>query len=244
MAPSRRKAHKNPSGKHCGANSDSPAPVNERPPSPLLHKDDSYFMDTSPVIFQVEDRLFKVPRYQFLQGSKIFQIMLKKAASDNMGSNEDCPIKLSQDITHTDFGTLLKLTNAANILYCNRMDICPQPVYLMAIYVSGTLALSELQKSMSEMSPFSKIDLGRRHSHSPWVIEGYKELIRRADTLTDGEVTLLGYPATVCLLRIRERNSVSGFSRKPKLEVLDVIETDFQHELRIIREEEARHSSS
>ena len=58
------------------------------------------------ILLQVEDRLFRVPSYQFFKESPIFSDMYK--LSEHVKANDGDPIKMKK-ITQRDFRSLLKV---------------------------------------------------------------------------------------------------------------------------------------
>lgn len=76
---------------------------------------------------QVEDTLFKVPRYGLPGDSAIFDAMFSRAPGA-AGSSDDTPIVLDADVTVDDFRSLLKAT-------------CPPCVYLSHASIPFSLTL-------------------------------------------------------------------------------------------------------
>ncbi|KAJ3477857.1 hypothetical protein NLJ89_g12396 [Agrocybe chaxingu] len=81
---------------------------------PEIEEDEDYFMQSSFVCFQVENRLFHVPNYRFTSESHIFSGMFKLPqanAVDVEGASRSNPIKLPEGpdgIRHIDFKNFMK----------------------------------------------------------------------------------------------------------------------------------------
>ncbi|KAK0226464.1 hypothetical protein IW262DRAFT_768721 [Armillaria fumosa] len=68
----------------------------------------NYYWDT--IVLQVEDTLFRIPKYQLVGKSEIFDAMLSLPQGSNKpeGSSDDLPIKL-EHISKIDFERLLQI---------------------------------------------------------------------------------------------------------------------------------------
>jgi hypothetical protein len=74
-------------------------------------------------------------------------------------------------------------------------------------------AITQLSKEIMQLSSLDKIECGRSYDVPEWLSEGYVELVRRQDGITDEEAERLGWKTTAKLFRVREllfpRNHVS-----------------------------------
>jgi len=64
-------------------------------------------------------------------------------------------------------------------------------------------AIQELSKEKS-MGPIEKIEYGKSYEVKEWLLEGYVELLKRAETITSEEAERLGWKTAAKLLLLRE----------------------------------------
>jgi hypothetical protein len=99
------------------------------------------------------------------------------------------------------------------------------------------MAKSELEAGQ-EVSSVEKIVLGREFYHASWILEGYKELVQKFDTITDDEAINIQLLTAIKLFRIREI-----MQRQSLTSALRAVEGVFSEELSAIREEEIKYST-
>jgi hypothetical protein len=66
-------------------------------------------------------------------------------------------------------------------------------------------AIQELSEDKDAMGPIDKIERGRSYNVKKWEMEGYIELLKRAETVTNEEAERLGWKTAAKLLRLREQ---------------------------------------
>jgi hypothetical protein len=73
-------------------------------------------------------------------------------------------------------------------------------------------AIQELSKKEVDMGTVEKIECGKNYEVKEWVLDGYVELLRRDETLTDQEAERLGWKTAAKLLLLREQYLSSTIS--------------------------------
>jgi len=202
--------------------------------------DEDYFMDTSSVVFRVENYLFRVPRYHLVQGSETFADMfqLPQSQGSSEGSSAENPIVLP--VSHVDFRNFLKLVYPRTIL---RQVSLSKNEWLSVLKLSNLwyfwnlrqMALSELEENdFGHLSPLEKIKVGRECFIPDCLLSGYLDFVTRYEPITDEEATTIGLLAAVRLCRFRENfmfNNPMGAGQRAG----ENIEAEFQDELIDIR---------
>ncbi|CAA7260409.1 unnamed protein product [Cyclocybe aegerita] len=215
----------------------------EKTKEPVIEEDEDYFMQSSFVYFQVENRLFHVPNYRFTSESHIFSGMFKLPqpnAIDVEGASRNNPIKLPDGpdgIRHTDFKNFMKALYPLNVsltLFLSKAEwISVLKLSSFWYFLSfRQMAISELWR-MNELSSVQKIEFGRLVKISHWVTAGYSELIERDDPISKEEALLIDYETTFSLFRIRELRL-----KRVLISSMQAIENEFAWELKDIRAEE------
>ncbi|KAJ7699018.1 hypothetical protein B0H17DRAFT_1196605 [Mycena rosella] len=177
--------------------------------TPNPTRDEKYYLDT--IIFQVEDRLFKVPRYHFERNSEIFaSALMLPAAGEIEGTTEENPLKL-EGISRVDFQRLLE------VLYpLDRPLLCrtnPLPSLSMEHWISvlklatmwrlletRDLAITQLGSRVED--GMESIMLARAYHVSPWLRNGYFALAQKGFSTEDAQI--LGWEVAFKISRLRE----------------------------------------
>jgi hypothetical protein len=73
-------------------------------------------------------------------------------------------------------------------------------------------AIQELSKKEMGVGTVEKIECGKNYEVKEWVLDGYVELLRRDETLTDQEAERLGWKTAAKLLLLREQYLSSTIS--------------------------------
>ncbi|KAG5642639.1 hypothetical protein DXG03_002477, partial [Asterophora parasitica] len=164
---------------------------------PRAQRDAKFYFNF--VTFQVEDRLFMLPRHQFTQSATFFVDLLNPAV------DEQIPITL-EDVTKADFQALL------NLMY--PLDpTCSKPALSTAEWESVLKLTSrwfmlDLRKvaidALSDLPPLHKIILAREYGVLHWLRDGYTHLASRAESLSVGDANTIGLNATLKIVAIRE----------------------------------------
>jgi hypothetical protein len=76
-------------------------------------------------------------------------------------------------------------------------------------------AIQELSEDKDAMEPIDKIEHGRSYNVKKWEMEGYVELLKRAETITNEEAERLGWKTAAKLLILREQYLASITSQWP-----------------------------
>lgn len=71
-------------------------------------------------------------------------------------------------------------------------------------------AKQELSKKELGMGTVEKIECARRFEIKEWLLEGFNELLQRADPITDEEAEHLGWKTVAKVARLRERHLIEG----------------------------------
>lgn len=203
--------------------------------------DEDYFMDITPVIFQVENYLFRVPQYLLVKGSETFATMfnLPQREGSVEGSSTENPIVLH--VSHVDFRNLLKVLYPQTIA---RQVSLSKSDWLSVLKLSNLwyfwdlrqMALSELaERDFGHLSALEKIKLGRECYIPDCLLSGYLKLVTRQEPITDEEAIVIGLLATVRLYRFREnfRSNKAGAEKRAR----ENIEAEFREELIDIRKQ-------
>jgi len=184
-----------------------------------IKHDDTYYLDV--VIFQVEDTLFRVPKYFFVNHSDIFAttFSLPQTAETPEGSSDANPFKL-EGVTKEEFTCFLKVAYPLKQLPQN-----PQSLYtisseewqsalklatLWRFHSLRQLALSKL--STMKTDPVSRIMMGRNFRVAKWLSMGYTALARREEPPSVQEANILGVETIVFIFHVREASNNSNRS--------------------------------
>jgi len=195
-------------------------------------KDEDYYLHF--VTFEVEDRLFRVPSYQFFKESPLFCAMYKLSAHDRVDDGD--PIKLEK-VTQEEFRSLLKVLYPLSLPTMNLPSLSKKG-WISVIYWTSAWkflrvrarAINVLERS-NFLTSLGKICLGRYLSIPSWVIDGLVGLVQ-ATTITDKEAlkidSLAGAETTAYkLFRIRELRIAGELcSAKTKVEEIFKEELD------------------
>ena len=74
-------------------------------------------------------------------------------------------------------------------------------------------AIRELSEDKDAAGPIDKIERGKHYDVNQWVMEGYVELLKRAETITNEEAEYLGWKTAAKLLLVREQYLASIMSQ-------------------------------
>ncbi|KAK0459208.1 uncharacterized protein EV420DRAFT_308793 [Desarmillaria tabescens] len=192
-----------PASYHTLADPPIPLPVTS---SPCRSQD--YYWDT--IVLQVEDTLFRVPKYQLVGKSEIFDSMLSlpQGSNEPEGSSDDAPIKLS-DISKTDFKSLLQVIyprDAANPPELS-IDSWISVLRLSSLWQmvdTRSNAISHLTQLLCNLSPADRILLGRKFSVAHWISSGYVNLAERGEVVSLEEAGKIGLSTALLIHHVRE----------------------------------------
>jgi len=170
-----------------------------------LRRKDLYYFDL--VVFQVEDALFKVPKNHFTTSSVFATIFTLPSGENDAEGTEDKPFIL-HGISEVDFESLLKLMYPpplSNIKLTRQDWISVLKLCTMWEFTDmRERAIQELLKEDMSMGTIDKIECGKRYQVKEMLLEGYNELLKRAETITAKEAERLGWKTAAKLLLLRE----------------------------------------
>ncbi|KAJ6593369.1 hypothetical protein B0H19DRAFT_1246152 [Mycena capillaripes] len=183
---------------------------------------DSYYLET--VVFNVENALFKVPRFQFERHSGIFAttFSLPQPVEGAEGTNDKIPFKL-EGIKRADFQALLKVLYPMSAIpklpelkreewisvlhlasLWDFLEVRDLAIQQLAMYAEGTLNATE------------RIVLGRKYDVSSWLRSGYTELAKRKTPISLEEAAKIGWEVTLQICQLREAAvAPEGRARNP-----------------------------
>jgi hypothetical protein len=78
-------------------------------------------------------------------------------------------------------------------------------------------AIQELSEMGIAMAAIEKIECARRFDVKGWLLGGYIELLKRAETITDDEAERLGWKTATKLVRLREQFLISNQPTTPTI---------------------------
>ncbi|KAJ7477479.1 hypothetical protein FB451DRAFT_1242560 [Mycena latifolia] len=192
-------------------------------------RDKTYYLDT--IIFQVEDRLFKVPRYHFERNSEIFASTFMLPVTDDVeGISDKNPVKL-EGVSSVDFERLLvvlyPLCVDLILLFKNhsrsqRHREDPMPTLSKDHWISvlklatlwrllATRALAIRHLDAEVKNGAEGIVLARKYHVASWLRSGYTALSRGAHgamSLADAE--MIGWETATKIYRVREEAAHKG----------------------------------
>ncbi|KAF7309862.1 hypothetical protein MIND_00358300 [Mycena indigotica] len=166
-----------------------------------------YYLES--IIFKVEDRLFKVPRYHFEHNSDIFSTTLSLPSvndNDAEGNSDSNPFVL-EGIESLDFQRLLKVLYPLDIpqllAYPKDDWISVLKLSTMWFFIAARdLAITRLDTH--NLSPVERIVLARQYDVSKWLRSAYTELCTREEGITLADAETIGYRTTVQMYQVRE----------------------------------------
>lgn len=184
--------------------------------TPTLQRDDTFYIDTDSVVFQVEDTLFKLSRYPFVKGSQVFAAMFalpQDTSKSTEGRSDAHPIVLP-GVSVADFKVFLRLLHPLELYPFIKLGLTSVQDWVPVLRLSKLwafdtiteLAVTEMSRLLNNReSTMDNIFLGREFRVPEWVIRGYTSLIKRKDSLTDEEAAALGWSTAARIFRTREK---------------------------------------
>ncbi|KAJ7210480.1 hypothetical protein GGX14DRAFT_363351, partial [Mycena pura] len=206
---------------------------------------------------QVEDRLFKVPRYHFEHNSEIFASTLtlppaKDAQAE--GNSNDNPFIL-HGISSIDFQRLLKVLYPLSRRRKTSMQLennagprtsstMPKEDWISVLKLAtmwcflDVRSLAIQQIDLLGLQSVERILLARAYHVSPWLRTGYTELARREEGISEEDAEKIGWKTTVQLYQVRE-TAIKNYTTpsrpqygQSRFQNVDV-ETTFREEFRL-----------
>ncbi|KZP26170.1 hypothetical protein FIBSPDRAFT_732744 [Athelia psychrophila] len=165
---------------------------------------------------QVENTLFKVPRYKFERGSTVFKDMFEIPAADTQEGRDDAnPIKL-ESIKKLDF---------QRFLMAMLPDYALEPIdmghdeWISVLKLSTLWEFSELRREAisnldgMKVEHADKVTIARAYRVERWLIEGYTALIKQDTPFTASQKAILGAETIIQLYERREETFRLGAQR-------------------------------
>ncbi|KAJ6565097.1 hypothetical protein B0H10DRAFT_2113908 [Mycena sp. CBHHK59/15] len=182
-------------------------------PAPNPSHSQDYYLDN--ITFQVENCIFKVPRYHFEHNSEIFATTFTLPAANDLhaeGSSDQNPFRLD-GIISVDFQRLLKVLYPLDIPQILDM---PNDDWISVLklstlwYFLDARDLAIRQLTGRAIGSVDRIMLARKYDVAPWLRSGYTELARREEGISLEDAAKIGWETTVMLYQTREA-AIKGF---------------------------------
>ncbi|KAK0241242.1 hypothetical protein EDD85DRAFT_764063 [Armillaria nabsnona] len=161
-------------------------------------------------IFLVEDVLFRVPRYQFIEKSETFRAMftLPQTETDTVeGDSDDNPIQL-QGVSKVDFERLLKFMYPQNglspreISHEEWISILKLSTMWEMTEIRNT-AISDILERQLKIDATERISLGQEYDVPALVTSGIVSLVNQRGGVSEEQTVILGFEMALRIQRIR-----------------------------------------
>ncbi|KAF8891870.1 hypothetical protein BD779DRAFT_153819 [Infundibulicybe gibba] len=218
-----------------------PPPESGTPADLSIERDDTYyFHDIIILVFpvyvygqriaylpliQVEQCLFKVPRFYLERESEVFRDMFQlPSIGDNIhGLREEEPLRLD-GISGEDFRQFLKVLYPVDDTTFSRLSLGQ---WASALKLADMWDMERVKttaiKRMEILipSPAERIVLGRQYHVDEWVVQGFMKLIERVDPISIDDGRRIGFEWAFMIAAMRERccahnSSQTWGSRQPR----------------------------
>ncbi|KAK7024957.1 hypothetical protein R3P38DRAFT_1055576 [Favolaschia claudopus] len=214
---------------------DSPQYFESPPASPpaLTARDQDYYFKN--ITFQVENRIFNVPRYHFERTSEVFAGMFSLPSGDSVsleGQTDTNPVVL-EGKNCADFQALLKVLYPLDLeqFVNNQAQWMTTDEWISVLKLSTEwrflgarkLAIQNLD-GRGEIGSVQRVMLARQYDIAPWLRDAYMDLARRKQTMSPEEAQIVGWETAYRLGLAREK-------------ALDTRLTDVQRELGYVQGE-------
>jgi len=155
---------------------------------------------------------FRVPVYGLPKGNDNFNAIFAEPSKGDEGSSDENPIRLSTDVSAKAFRSLLK------VIFPLLSSQTSQEIYfddwMLVLKLANKWQLHELcmkaivwtTKKIKALDPVTKVLLGKEYMVSSWLIDGYEELGKRKQHITEGERDKLGIETAFRILILREKS--------------------------------------
>ncbi|KAJ7464534.1 hypothetical protein FB451DRAFT_1042443 [Mycena latifolia] len=159
-----------------------------------------YYLDT--LTFQVEDRLFKVPRHHFACNSEVFAEAFALPGAGDEGTNDENPIKLER-VSITEFERLLEVLYPLTIPLPSLSKEHWISVLKLATWWrfldTRELAIKTLGEHKIEST--EQIILARTYNIGHWLRSGYVALAQKGISVEDAGIIGMDTAFKICHLR-------------------------------------------
>ncbi|KAF8515518.1 hypothetical protein BU17DRAFT_67888 [Hysterangium stoloniferum] len=153
------------------------------------------------LIFLVEEKLFRVPKYMLENKSSLLHARFAvEVTQEGRGLYEHTPLEMP-DVASTDFGHLLALLHPLSTDWATSMPSWGHArwfsilklAYKFEMYDIRNQAIIRLHQIDGFPSPTDKIDSGKKYGYKPWIRDGFLKLItRETPSLSEEEGAVLG----------------------------------------------------
>ncbi|KAK0212377.1 hypothetical protein DFS33DRAFT_21679 [Desarmillaria ectypa] len=182
--------------------------LQSRPDTSCTIHDSRYYWND--VIFQVENRLFKVPSHYFVQNSEVFAdtFGLPQGSQGPEGLSDENPVVL-HGICAVDFEHLLEIIYPQKIPqdhFAFGKDEWTSVLRLSTMWHLSDirqLAIKHLQQD-PKLDPVERVVLAKSYSVSSWLRLGYLSLVKRAQPLSVDEAEQIGFKSAIQIFQLRE----------------------------------------
>lgn len=182
-----------------------------------ITRDSEYYIECA--TFQVENKLFRVPKYNLLQQSAVFCSMLASLSggvdlttgATTKGTSDDNPIHLG-DTRAEDFLGLLRMVHplvrpgykANDLTLTSGSGILKLATRWKFENIRKSLINSMTSLLASPDHALNQVLLGREHKVAPWLINGYSIFVVRDKSMTVAEGEVLGLVTVIRLNELRD----------------------------------------
>ncbi|RXW16406.1 hypothetical protein EST38_g9438 [Candolleomyces aberdarensis] len=198
-------------------------------------KDTIYYW--SLVKFVVKDCEFRVPGYQFIEGSQYFSEKYNLNNTSNASAIDH--VVVLEDVTAEDFRTFLKLLFPSHTKSATLTLTKAEWLTILALstlwhfHELRKLAIEHLDPDMTD--PVELVQMGRKAYVRNWVTRGYSNLVLKPEAISEEESEEIGYRSAVRLYIIRhalvQAGSESVNSRSTNAQQI-FVETELQERFR------------
>jgi len=178
--------------------------------SNLRNRHERFYLSDGNVVFLVENTLFKVHKYFFLHGSKVFEDMFSMpspAGEDFEGNSEERPIYL-EGTSSIDFARFLTISYPRS--FCSP-DLETTDEWTSALDLAIKWQFEDIQSlvvaRLSEhASLVDQILLARRYHLNDWFYAAHVKICARYEPLTLDEGRHLGVDEAVIISDVKQYN--------------------------------------
>ncbi|KAF6747350.1 hypothetical protein DFP72DRAFT_608191 [Ephemerocybe angulata] len=177
--------------------------------------DEEYYWDF--VTFSVDDVLYRVPKYRFMNGSETFASEYgldqdQGSEEEHAGVDDSSPDAVKTlDVAAADFRALLKVLYPKTDKASHQELSLFKDEWLAVLKLSSRWKFNSVRKLaierlslLSEMEPSERIRLGREYAVKSWLSSAYEELVTRKAVISNDEVKSIGWETINELWAVRE----------------------------------------
>ncbi|KAF9449333.1 hypothetical protein P691DRAFT_812712 [Macrolepiota fuliginosa MF-IS2] len=194
-----------------------------RSESGVLKHDATYYLQDDPMaIFLIENRLFKVHRHFFVEGSVVFRGMFTSPNEEGVtpdGMRDQLPIPLP-GVTVKEFEALLDYFYLLpHRQLQSKGETRNLQIYLRLLSISHRFVFDEVfQYALSSVKPIihhipaiQRFQLGEKYELREWLLSAYESFLGRTTPLSINEAEILGLEKVVRYIAARESMHRKGY---------------------------------